>query len=55
MVEELRAIADYLSDIADEIEDGNMTEDDWCSDKMGIDMEISKLRDIQEEMSKHYN
>ena len=55
MVEDLRAIAEYLNDIADEIEEGNFTEDDWCSSKMSIDIEISRLREIQSEMGKHYD
>lgn len=55
MVEKLRAIAGYLKDVADEIEDGNLTPDDWCSNKMGIDMEVYELNKIAEEMSKHYD
>ena len=55
MIEDLRAIAEYLNDIADEIEDGNLTSDDWCSNKMGIEMEIQKLKDIASEMSVYYD
>ena len=47
VAEDLRAIAGYLNDMADEIEEDNLTEDDWCSNKMGIDMEIARLREIQ--------
>lgn len=54
MENDLREIAEYLNDIANEIEDGNLTEDDWCINKIGIDTEINHLRKIASEMSKYY-
>ena len=55
MSEELRAIAEYLMDMADDIENGELTEHEWCSNKMGLDIEIGKLKEIAAEMSKHYD
>lgn len=54
MENDLREIAEHLNDIANEIEDKNLTEDDWCINKIIIDTEIKHLREISNEMSKHY-
>lgn len=55
MEEKLRTIAKYINYIADDIADENRTSDDWCSNKMGLDIAIYELNQIAEEMSKHYD
>ena len=50
MIEDLRSIAQYLLDMADEIEDGIEDEDDWVVNNLGLEYQIYKLNKIRDEI-----
>ncbi len=54
IMKNLRNVAYNLRDIADEIENGNTSADDWCSDKISVDNSICVLKDVAGLMKELY-